>query len=119
MPLLDRAKSLFAPSPETLAAQRLLGAVMTEARKPDLYEKAGVLDTIDGRSDVLTAHLFFVRHRLKSEGDNARRLAQRLFDAAFANFDEALREMGVGDLSVGKKIRKMAEAFYGRISAYE
>ena len=49
----------------------------------------------------------------------AKRFSQRLFDAAFANFDEALREMGVGDLSVGKKIRKMAEAFYGRIGAYE
>ncbi len=119
MPLLERAKSLFSPSPDTLAARELLTAVMTEARRPELYEEAGVADTIDGRFDLLTVHLYFVLRRLRSEGPAAQRLGQRLFDAAFANFDEALREMGVGDLSVGKKIRKMAQAFYGRLNAYE
>lgn len=119
MSLFERARSLFSPSPQALAARRLFRGVMAKARRPELYLEGGVPDTIDGRFDVVALHLYLVLRRLKAEGAAGQAMGQRLFDAAFGNFDEALREMGVGDLSVGKKIRKMAEAFYGRLDAYE
>jgi cytochrome b pre-mRNA-processing protein 3 len=118
-PLLNRIRSLLRPSAETVAARHLFAAIMAEARSPELYAKAGVADTIDGRFDLVVLYLYFVLKRLKSEGLAGRALGQQLFDVAFAGFDEALREIGVGDLSVGKKIRMMAEAFYGRVEAYE
>lgn len=119
MLLAARLGRLFSPPPEKLAARRLFRAVMAEARSPAFYIEGGVADTIDGRFDLVVVHLHLVLRRLKSEGVAGRAMAQRLFDAAFQDFDEALREMGVGDLSVGKKIRKMAQAFYGRLAAYE
>jgi cytochrome b pre-mRNA-processing protein 3 len=119
MSLSARIQSLFAPSAEKLAARSLLGAVMAEARAPELYLAGGVADTIDGRFDLIVLHLYFLLRRLKEAGACGKAMSQFVFDAAFSNFDEALREMGVGDLSVGKKIRKMAEAFYGRLDAYE
>jgi len=119
MSLASRLNRLFSPSPEKRAARRLFSAIMAEARAPAFYLEGGVADTIDGRFDLVVLHLYLVLRRLKGEGPAGQAMAQRVFDAAFSNFDEALREMGVGDLSVGKKIRKMAEAFYGRLEAYE
>jgi cytochrome b pre-mRNA-processing protein 3 len=119
MSLSARVQSLFTPPAEKLAARSLLRAVMAEARAPELYLEGGVADTIDGRFDLVVLHLYFLLRRLKQAGARGRAMSQLVFDAAFANFDEALREMGVGDLSVGKKIRRMAEAFYGRLDAYE
>ena len=58
-------------------------------------------------------------HRLRGEGEQARRDGQALFDAFLHSLDDGLREMGVGDLSVGKKMRKLGEAFYGRAKAYD
>lgn len=117
--LFPRLPRLFGPSPERQAAQRLYRAVVEEARRPELYTESGVADTFDGRFDLVTLYLCLVMRRLKDEGARGRNLGQRLFDTAFADFDEALREMGAGDLSIGKKIRKMAEAFYGRLDTYE
>jgi cytochrome b pre-mRNA-processing protein 3 len=64
-------------------------------------------------------HAFLYLHRLKAERPQAGRLCQHFFDRMFADFDRALREMGTGDLSVGKQVRRMIRAFYGRIRAYE
>lgn len=72
-----------------------------------------------GDFDLVVVHLILALRRLKGEGAAGQDLGQRLLDTAFANFDEALREMGVGDLTVPKRVRKMAEAFYGRVEAYE
>lgn len=119
MSLAARFGRLFSPPPEKLAARRLFRSLMSEARAPAFYLEGGVADTLDGRFDLVVLHLYLVLRRLKGEGPAGKAMAQRLFDAAFQDFDEALREMGVGDLSVGKKIRKMAEAFYGRLAAYE
>ena len=116
---LATIRNWLRPAPEQLVARRLFDAVMSEARRPEYYMTGGVADTVDGRFDLVVLHLFLVMRRLKSEGAEGRDLGQRLFDIAFANFDEALREMGVGDLSVPKKVRKMAEAFYGRVDAYQ
>ena len=76
-------------------------------------------DTSNGRFDLIALHAFIVMKRLKFIGKNGETLSQALFDCMFNDIDTNLREMGVGDLSVGKKIKKLAAAYYGRIKAYE
>ena len=116
---LAKIRNWLRPAPEALVARALFTQAMAAARAPEFYLQGGVADSIDGRFDLVVVHLILIMHRLKGEGEEGRDLAQRLFDIAFANFDEALREMGVGDLTVPKRIRKMAEAFYGRVEIYE
>ncbi len=105
---------LFRPKP--VASRTLYEAIVAAARHPVFYARWGVADTLDGRFDMIVLHAFAVLERLKGE---APQLRQRLVDELFADMDRSLREMGVGDLSVGKKVRVMAEVFYGRVSAYE
>ena len=96
--------------------RRLYEAIVAAARHETPYAAWGVADTVDGRFDMIALHLFLVLDRLKGEGAPFR---QKLVDEFFADMDRSLREMGVGDISVGKKVRKMAEAFYGRVKAYD
>ena len=91
-------------------------AIVAAARHPVFYADWGVPDTLDGRFDMISLHAFMVLDRLKGVEQDFR---QRLVDEMFADMDRSLREMGVGDLSVGKKVRKMAEVFYGRVAAYD
>jgi cytochrome b pre-mRNA-processing protein 3 len=86
------------------------------ARHPLFYADWGVADTLDGRFDMISLHAFLVLDRLKGTEQAFR---QDLVDEFFADMDRSLREMGVGDISVGKKVRKMAEVFYGRVAAYD
>lgn len=98
---------------------RLYGAIVAQARAPAFYRDHGVADTVDGRFDMIVLHIFLVLHRLKEEPPERRELGQNLFDLLFLDFDRALRELGVGDLKVPKKIREMGRAFYGRVAAYD
>lgn len=100
-------------------AAALYGRIVKQARKPVFYEELGVPDTIDGRFDLEVLHVFLVVRRLGEGQKVTESLRQELFNAMFMNMDSSLREMGVGDLSVGKRIKKMAKAFYGRVEAYE
>ncbi len=100
-------------------AQALYLAVVEQARRSEFYRDSGVPDTIDGRFDMILLHAFLLLRRLRGTGKRGDRLAQALFDAMFADMDRNLREMGVGDLSVGKRVKKMVAAFYGRIAAYD
>lgn len=93
--------------------------VLAAARRAALFGADGAPDTVDGRFDVLTLHAILAIRRLNRAGPEGRALAQSLFDAMFRDMDDAIRELGAGDTSVGKKIRKMAEAFYGRAKAYD
>ncbi|WP_397419923.1 ubiquinol-cytochrome C chaperone family protein [Phenylobacterium sp.] len=110
---------LFRPRPTQLAGQRLHAAAVARARAPDLYIALGAPDTPAGRFELLSAHVYLLLARLKGQGPAATDTAQALFDTYVRGLDNALRELGVGDLSVGKKMRKLGEAFYGRIGAYE
>jgi cytochrome b pre-mRNA-processing protein 3 len=105
---------LFKRKPDR--AQILYEAIVAAARQPKFYEELQVSDTLDGRFDMIVLHLFLLLDRLKAEP--ATTLRQQLTDVFFKDMDRSLREMGVGDLSVGKKVRKMAESFFGRINAY-
>ena len=80
------------------------------------YQALGVPDTLDGRFDLVALHVFLLVHRLQRAPGPA--LAQAVFDAMFSDMDNNLREIGVSDLSVGKRVRAMWEAFHGRSKAY-
>ena len=101
------------------AADALYLAAVRQARRPGFYTRLGAPDTVDGRFDMITLHVFLLLRRLRAEGKDGAALAQKLFDVMFDYMDQDLREMGVGDLSVGKKIKAMASAVYGRIAAYQ
>ena len=96
----------------------LYGAVVTAARQPYFYTALGVPDTLDGRFDLLSLLAILLIERLRPEPEPGPALAQAVFDAMFSDMDVNLREMGVGDLSVGKKVRAMWNAFHGRAIAY-
>jgi cytochrome b pre-mRNA-processing protein 3 len=97
----------------------LYGVAVAAARDPWLYTALGVPDTLDGRFDLIGLHAFVLIHHLRFLPDPGPALAQAVFDAMFSDMDQALREMGVGDLSVGRRVRSMWEAFHGRSRAYE
>ena len=112
-------QGLFAPSPAKAAGRRLYDAAAAKARDPAFYLEAGAPDTPNGRFELYTLHVVLVLHRLKGEGRDAGLVGQALFDTYLRALDDSLRELGVGDLSVGKKMRKLGEAFYGRAKAYD
>lgn len=111
--------TLLKPNPVRRAAELAYGRVVDQARQPGFFADCGVPDTIDGRFELICLHAFLYLHRLKRERPQSARLGQRFFDAMFVDFDRSLREMGTGDLSVGREVKRMAQAFYGRIGAYE
>ncbi len=111
--------SLARRHPLQKAAELAYRRVVDQARQPGFFTDIGVPDTIDGRFELICLHAFLLLHRLKAEKSPAPQLGQRFFDAMFADFDRSLREMGTGDLSVGRHVKRMAQAFYGRIDAYE
>lgn len=114
-----RINRLFKGAESRDAAGNLYRALVAQSRLPAFYRGFGVPDTLDGRFDMIALHAFLVLHRLKRDGEGQGRVAQALFDLMFADMDGALRELGVGDLSVGRKVKRMASGFYGRVAAYE
>lgn len=111
--------SLFRKDPIKDAADALYAAAAEQARLPVFFTAYGVEDTVEGRFEMMALHAYLILRRLRDSGDAGARLARAFTETFFAELDAALREMGVGDLSVGRMIRGLAEAFYGRIAAYE
>jgi len=104
------------------AAHALYVAAVNQAREPHFYRDLEVEDSLDGRFDLITVHVFLVINRLKrlyGDDKEAEDLSQVMFDIMFGDMDRSLREMGVGDLSVGKRVKAMAKAFFGRVEAYD
>ena len=98
---------------------RLYDLAAAAARNPDLFDRLGVPDTVDGRFDALVYHVFALYHGLDERDDPvARELQTTLQERMITDFDRSLREAGVGDLSVGKKVKAMAQAYRGRFEAY-
>jgi cytochrome b pre-mRNA-processing protein 3 len=97
-------------------ARRLCVGVMARARAPVFFTELCVPDTMDGRFDLVALHAWLVLDRLASEPDTS--LAQGLIDEIFVSFDEALRQLGTGDVGMNRRLRAMAELFYGRLQAY-
>lgn len=104
---------------EERPAERLYQSVLIASRQPELYVEFEVPDNLDSRFDMLCLHISLVMMRLRGLPEEVQKpLNQELFDRFFADMDFTLREMGVGDLGVGKRVRKMSEAFMGRLTAY-
>jgi len=112
-------RGLFRPRPAKLAGRTLFELAAARARTSALYLDGGVPDTVEGRFECYALHIDLVLHRLKGQGPEAAEVGQALFDKFLDNLDEGLRDMGVGDLSVGKKMRKLGEAIYGRMKGYD
>ena len=96
----------------------LYGAIVAQSRRAAFYIDYGVPDTMDGRFDLIVLHMALLLAHLDRRGQSARDLGQNLFDLFCRDLDSNLREMGVGDLAVPKRMRQFAEAFYGRQAAY-
>lgn len=110
---------LFRPNRHQAPARSLYRAIVEQARQPAFYSACGVPDTLDGRFELIVLHSFLVMHRLKRDHGQTADLAQELFDTLFSDMDVSLRELGVGDLGVGRRVKAMAQGFYGRAAAYE
>jgi cytochrome b pre-mRNA-processing protein 3 len=112
-----REKGAFQKSP----AQILYFQIVAHARQPIFYQSFGVPDTVVGRFDMILLFVALVVRRLRGDApsEDARTLADGLFDVLFADMDRSLREMGISDIRVGKKVKVMAQAFYGRSTAYD
>lgn len=102
--------------------EAIYGMIVTQAREPVFYRDLGVPDTVNGRFDLLLLHLWLLLRRLRTGQSatlDASELSQALFDRFCEDMDDNLREMGVGDQTVPKRMRAFGEAFYGRVQAYD
>ncbi len=98
---------------------QLYCTAVAAARQPWFYQDLGVPDTLDGRFDMVGLHAYLVIRRLLALPPPGPAVAQAVFDAMFSDMDINLREMGVSDLAVGRKVKVMWEAFHGRAAAYQ
>lgn len=112
----NRFRNPAAPPRGTIEA--IYGMIVAQAREPSFYARFDVRDTVNGRLDMLILHLWLVLRRLRS-ATGGPELSQALFDRFCTDMDDNLREMGVGDLTVPKRMQAFGEAFYGRSTAYD
>ncbi len=101
------------------AAHRLYCALVNQARTPRFFAELGVPDTPEGRFEMIGLHAALLLRRLRAEGAAGQALGQALFDLMFADLDASLRELGVGDLSVGRHVKRYAGYFYARLGALD
>lgn len=101
------------------AAERLYDELVKQARTPVFYRDLGVPDTPEGRFEVVGLHAALLLRHLRAAGATGRAVGQALFDRMFADMDESLRQLGIGDLSVGKYVKRLARNFYARIAALD
>jgi cytochrome b pre-mRNA-processing protein 3 len=112
-------RNLFRQRPDERQGDALYAVAVEQARQPAFYTALGVADRIDARFELYTLHVLILFLRLKQDGERGEVAAQKLFDTYISSLDNTLRELGVGDVSVGKKMRKLGESLYGRMNAYE
>ncbi len=100
-------------------ARQLYAAIVAQARHPVFYRHMGVADTIPGRFELVSLHMFIVLDRLANQGEASDQLAQQLVDVMFVDMDDVARETGVGDMGVGPRIKKLARSFQSRLEYYK
>jgi cytochrome b pre-mRNA-processing protein 3 len=105
-------------SPRRIAAA-LYSEVVAVARAPVFYAELGVPDTIEGRYEMIVLHVVLLLRRIRAPGADQKRLAQALVDFMAADLDRSIRELGVGDMSVGKFMKRLGQGLYGRAAAYD
>ena len=109
----------FRKRPAEAAGAALYASAAKQARQPAFYLAMGAPDTLEGRFELYTLHVILLIDRLSGQGEQAAETSQAAFDAYVRGLDDALREIGVGDLSMKKKMKKLAGAFYGRLQAWQ
>jgi cytochrome b pre-mRNA-processing protein 3 len=112
------ALSLFRKSTDSDSVRAVYAAIVTQSRRPRFYAEWGVPDTVTGRFDMISLHMALLLRRLRAE-KAARHFAQALLDLFLEDMDRSLRDMGVGDLSIPKRVKKMASLFYGLLARVE
>jgi cytochrome b pre-mRNA-processing protein 3 len=105
------------PRPDSIAS--FYGVIVAQARRPAFYRLYGVPDTVNGRFEMVVLHMVLVLRRLENGSPEFRRLGQDVFDLFCRDMDGNLREMGIGDLSVPRKMRNIGTAFYARRASYD
>jgi cytochrome b pre-mRNA-processing protein 3 len=105
---------LTSKSPGRNAAETLYGEIVSAARAPEFYRDLGVPDTVEGRFEMVALHLVLVMHRLGQEGPSGANLARHLNETCITDLDDNMREIGIGDLSVPRKVKKAAAALFDR-----
>jgi cytochrome b pre-mRNA-processing protein 3 len=111
--------SFFRRDPRRPVIETLYGRIAATARQPGLYLALGVPDTLEGRFGSLVLHAVVVLRRLRRLPPPADEVAQDLVDALFRELDRSLRELGVGDFGVPKRMRTLAQAFHARAERYD
>ncbi len=111
--------SLFRRNPRRLAIAALYARIANASRRPGLYAALGIPDSLEGRFESLSLHMILSLRALRELPPPADDVAKDLTDAFFRDMDASLREMGVGDTVVPKRMKKVAAAFYGRAQAYD
>jgi cytochrome b pre-mRNA-processing protein 3 len=109
---------MFRRRPYEQQGRSLYSAVVAQARHREFYADLGIPDTMDGRFDMIVLHAFLVMERLKGQGEEAEGVARALVEALFDDMDASLRELGVADLGVGRRVKQMMDGLYGRFDAY-
>jgi len=112
------AFNLFGLFRDKTPAYEIYKHLVTAARNPVFYEDMMVKDTVDGRFDMILLHLFIVQQRLQKIQAMPKYLSRDVSEAMIADMDRSLREMGVGDMAVGKQVKAMATAWFGRNESY-
>ncbi|MEZ0170548.1 ubiquinol-cytochrome C chaperone family protein [Microvirga sp. TS319] len=111
--------SLFRKDPRRTAIAALYARIADASRVPGLYAALGIPDSLEGRFESLSLHMILALRALRGLPPPADDVAKDLTDAFFRDMDASLREMGVGDTVVPKRMKKVAAAFYGRAQAYD
>ncbi|MGQ3674698.1 ubiquinol-cytochrome C chaperone family protein [Xanthobacter sp. TB0139] len=109
----------FSSAKNRAIIERLYGAIVAQSRQPVFYTEFSIPDTREGRFELVVLHTVLLCHRLKGGDKLEKSMSQDIFDAFADDMDRTLREMGVGDLSVPKRMKKIGAAFYGRAAAYD
>lgn len=116
-------KNLFRSRERTRPGLALYEAAVAQARQPGFYRDLSVSDEIDARFELYTLHVLLLVMRLREEAapntQAGAEAGQDLFDVYVSALDNSLRELGVHDVTMAKKMRKLGEALYGRMTAYE
>lgn len=110
---------LFRRSANRKVIERLHGEIVDAARNRSLFTEYAIEDSFEGRFESIALHASLVLRRLNAMAAPAPAMAQDLADAQFRHFEIALREIGIGDVSVPKRMKTLAEAFLGRAAAYD
>ncbi|HQZ11483.1 MAG TPA: ubiquinol-cytochrome C chaperone family protein [Devosia sp.] len=107
---------LFRKSADSEAVYAVYSAIVAQSRRPVFYAEWGVPDTVTGRFDMISLHMSLLFRRLRSERKDVAAFSQAVFDLFFRDMDRSLREMGVTDIGIPKKIKKMGNIFYGLLA---